>query len=136
MRYRKAALETRSIFSSAKCWKAGKMTGKRRYRLLLKASRIAFVCAAVLCLLLLPNVGQTGSQGPHTFLCKENTVTISQDAADTYHFQSSGRIQVNHVSGGSRTLTKDVPVYKLNPPRGLPRGGFTVRMNVYFQFAR
>ena len=94
------------------------------------------MCAAVLCLLLLPNVGQTASQGPHTFLCKENTVTISQDAADTYHFQSSGRIQVNHVSGGSRTLTKDVPVYKLNPPRGKPRGGFTVRMNVYFQFAR
>jgi hypothetical protein len=25
---------------------------------------------------------------------------------------------------------------KLNPPRGLPRGGFTMRMNVYFQFAR
>ena len=27
-------------------------------------------------------------------------------------------------------------IKRLNPPRGKPRGIFTVRMNIYFQFAR
>lgn len=111
MRYRKAVLETRSLFLIVKYWKAATMTGKRRYRLFLKASRIAFVCAVALCLLL-PTIGQSGSPLHRTFLCKENTITITQDASGSFHFQSTGRIQVEGLDGGSMTLNKGVPVYK------------------------
>ena len=88
------------------------MTGKSRYRLLLKASKIAFVCAVGVFLSLLPSIVQAGSPGTHTFLCKENTVIISQDTTRGYRFQSSGRIQVEGLSGGSMTRNKGVPVYK------------------------
>jgi hypothetical protein len=50
--------------------------------------------------------------GADTFLCKENRVTISQDTTRGYRFQSSGRIQVEGLSGGSMTRNKGVPVYK------------------------
>ena len=73
---------------------------------------IIFTCAFALSLLLLPTVGQAGSPWTRTFLCKENTVTIIRDAAGTYHFQSTGRIQVDRLSGGSMTQKKGVPVYK------------------------
>ena len=73
---------------------------------------IIFTCAFALCLLCLPRVGQAGSSWTRTFLCKENTVTIIRDAAGTYHFQSTGRIQVDRLSGGSMTQKKGVPVYK------------------------
>jgi len=73
---------------------------------------IIFTCACVLCLLLLPAVGQGGSPWTRTFLCKENTVTITRDAAGAYYFQSIGRIQVERLSGGSMTLNKGVPVYQ------------------------
>jgi hypothetical protein len=36
----------------------------------------------------------------------------------------------------SNDLNESNQSNKLNPPRGKPRGGFTVRMKVYFQFAR
>jgi hypothetical protein len=73
---------------------------------------IISMCTVALYLLLLPMVGQAGSPWTRTFLCKENTVTIIRDAAGTYHFQSTGRIQVDRLSGGSMTQKKGVPVYK------------------------
>ena len=73
---------------------------------------IISMCTLALYLLLLPMVGQAGSPWTRTFLCKENTVTIIRDAAGTYHFQSTGRIQVDRLSGGSMTQKKGVPVYK------------------------
>ena len=75
---------------------------------------IISTCAFALCLLLLPAFGQTGSSWTKTFLCKENTITINRDAAGTYHFQSTGRMQVDRLSGGSMTLNKGVPVYQFN----------------------
>ena len=73
---------------------------------------IIFTCALALCLIWLSRVGQAGSPWTRTFLCKENTVTITRDAAGTYHFQSTGRIHVDRLSGGSMTLNKGVPVYQ------------------------
>ena len=112
MRYRKAALETRSIFLSVKCWKVAKMKGKRRYRLFLKASRIAFVCAVGVFLSLLSSMGRAESAWKRSFLCKDSTVSIGRDADGGYHFQSHGRLVVDRLAGGSMTLTKGVPVYK------------------------
>jgi hypothetical protein len=57
-------------------------------------------------------MGRAESAWKRSFLCKDSTVSIGRDSDGGYHFQSSGRIQVNRLSGGSRTLTKDVPVYK------------------------
>ena len=68
-------------------------------------------CAVALCLLL-PTIGQAGPPWQRTFLCKENTITITQDASGSFYFKSTGRIQVERLDGGSKTLNKGVPVYK------------------------
>ena len=40
------------------------------------------------------------------------------------------------LAGEKRSRLASRMAEALNPPRGKPRGGFTVRMKVYFQFAR
>jgi|GEM_PF-6073566 len=75
--------------------------------------------------MMLPDNSRAGLPWTKTFLCKENTITISRDADGNYRFQSSGRIEVDPLVGGTMTTERGVRVYKFKSDntRYWPMGG-------------
>lgn len=75
--------------------------------------RMAWLLAAISFIaMVIPCSSQADPPWTKTFLCKENTVTISRDADGQYHFQSSGRIKVDDLSNGTMETIRGVRVYK------------------------